>query len=42
MHRSVMYICDHMLPKELIAASSKPLVLALLARGESYGYEIIQ
>jgi len=31
-----------MLPKELIAASSKPLVLSLLARGESYGYEIIQ
>jgi PadR family transcriptional regulator, regulatory protein PadR len=31
-----------MIPKELMAASSKPLVLSLLARGESYGYEIVQ
>jgi DNA-binding PadR family transcriptional regulator len=31
-----------MLPKELIAASTKPLVLAILARRESYGYELIQ
>ncbi|MFO1499288.1 MAG: helix-turn-helix transcriptional regulator [Verrucomicrobiota bacterium] len=31
-----------MLSKELIAASTKPLVLAILARGESYGYELIQ
>ncbi|MBL8803522.1 MAG: helix-turn-helix transcriptional regulator [Planctomycetes bacterium] len=28
--------------KELVAASSKPLVLAILARGESYGYAILQ
>ena len=28
--------------KELVAASSRPLVLSLLAQGESYGYEIIQ
>lgn len=28
--------------KELVAASSKPLVLAILARGENYGYAIIQ
>ena len=28
--------------RELVAASSKPLVLAILARGDSYGYEIIQ
>lgn len=28
--------------KELVAASSIPLVLAILARGESYGYEIIK
>ena len=28
--------------KELVAASSKPLVLSVLAEGESYGYAIIQ
>ena len=28
--------------KELVAASSVPLVLSILADGESYGYEIIQ
>ena len=28
--------------KDLVAASSTPIVLAILARGESYGYEIIQ
>ena len=31
-----------MISKELIAASTKPLVLAVLSRGESYGYAIIQ
>jgi DNA-binding PadR family transcriptional regulator len=31
-----------MLSKDLIAASSKPLVLSILAEGESYGYEILQ
>ena len=31
-----------MLAKDLVAASSKPLVLSILAAGESYGYEIIQ
>lgn len=31
-----------MLPKELIAASTRPLVLSLLRSGESYGYELIQ
>jgi PadR family transcriptional regulator PadR len=31
-----------MIPKELIAASSEPLILSLLAEGESYGYAIIQ
>ena len=31
-----------MLNKDLVAASSKPLVLSVLAEGESYGYEIIQ
>lgn len=28
--------------KDLVAASSEPLVLSLLSHGESYGYEIIQ
>jgi PadR family transcriptional regulator, regulatory protein PadR len=28
--------------KELVAASAQPLILALLLRGESYGYAIIQ
>ena len=31
-----------MLTKDLVAASSKPMVLSILADGESYGYEIIQ
>jgi DNA-binding PadR family transcriptional regulator len=31
-----------MVSKELVAASSKPLILSILARGESYGYAIIQ
>jgi len=31
-----------MLSKDLVAASSRPLILSILARGESYGYEIIQ
>lgn len=31
-----------MLPRELMAASAVPLVLSLLARGESYGYAMIQ
>jgi PadR family transcriptional regulator PadR len=31
-----------MLPKELVAASTRPLILSLLAKGESYGYELIQ
>lgn len=30
------------LSKELVAASSRPLVLSILAGGESYGYEILQ
>jgi DNA-binding PadR family transcriptional regulator len=28
--------------KELMAASSRPMVLSILAGGESYGYEILQ
>jgi DNA-binding PadR family transcriptional regulator len=31
-----------MLKKELVAASTEPLILSLLSRGESYGYELIQ
>src|SRR5215475_10272672 len=31
-----------MLAKELIAASTEPLILTLLSRGESYGYALIQ
>jgi PadR family transcriptional regulator PadR len=31
-----------MLAKDLVAASSKPLVLSIIAEGETYGYEIIQ
>ena len=31
-----------MLSKELVSASSKPLVLSILLEGESYGYAIIQ
>ncbi|MGK0189704.1 MAG: PadR family transcriptional regulator PadR [Verrucomicrobiales bacterium] len=38
MHKPIM----NKPPRELVAASSRPLVLALLAQGDSYGYEIIQ
>ena len=31
-----------MLPKDLVAASARPLILSILSKGESYGYEIIQ
>lgn len=31
-----------MIPKDLVAASATPLILSILARGESYGYAIIQ
>jgi PadR family transcriptional regulator PadR len=31
-----------MLAKDLVAASSRPLVLSIIAEGETYGYEIIQ
>src|SRR5437667_6132902 len=33
---------DIMLAKELVAASTEPLILALLSKGESYGYALIQ
>jgi DNA-binding PadR family transcriptional regulator len=29
-------------PKELAAASTRPLVLAILARGQNYGYAILK
>ncbi|MBT3267469.1 helix-turn-helix transcriptional regulator [Candidatus Poribacteria bacterium] len=31
-----------MVTKDLVAASSRPLILGILAQGESYGYEIIK
>jgi PadR family transcriptional regulator PadR len=31
-----------MINKELVAASTEPLILSLLASGESYGYALIQ
>ena len=31
-----------MLSKELVAASTEPLVLAILSEGENYGYALIQ
>ena len=31
-----------MLSKDMVAASAKPLLLSILAGGESYGYEIMQ
>jgi DNA-binding PadR family transcriptional regulator len=31
-----------MISKELVAASTEPLILSLLSRGESYGYALIQ
>lgn len=31
-----------MLPKVLIAASVKPIMLSILSHGESYGYQILQ
>jgi DNA-binding PadR family transcriptional regulator len=31
-----------MIEKELVAASTEPLILSLLTNGENYGYELIQ
>lgn len=39
---AVLGLVTSMLSKELVAASTKPLVLGVLAEGESYGYELIQ
>ena len=35
-------IVSCMITKELVAASTEPLILSLLSKGESYGYAIIQ
>ena len=32
----------YMITKGLMAASTRPLILSILSRGKSYGYEIIQ
>jgi len=34
--------CAAMINKELVAASTEPLILSLLAGGESYGYALTQ
>jgi PadR family transcriptional regulator PadR len=31
-----------MLTKELVAASTEPMILSILSKGESYGYALIQ
>src|SRR5580698_727459 len=40
-HSRAMYSAN-MITKELVAASTEPLILSLLSKGESYGYAIIQ
>ena len=40
-HSMAMYSAA-MIEKELVAASTEPLILSLLAKGESCGYELIQ
>jgi PadR family transcriptional regulator, regulatory protein PadR len=40
-HSAAMYIVG-VIEKELVAASTEPLILSLLSKGESYGYELIQ
>ena len=43
MHRTTMYKAStYELSKDLVAASATPLVLAILAEGESYGYAILK
>ena len=36
------YIVTRPVSKELVAASSRPMVLSILAGGENYGYEILK
>ncbi len=38
-YRASMY-CASMIAKDLVAASSRPLILSIIAEGESYGYEL--
>ena len=40
-HSATMYTVG-VIEKELVAASTEPLILSLLSKGESYGYELIQ
>src|ERR1043165_3985544 len=40
-HSNTMH-SNAMLAKELVAASTEPLILSLLSKGESYGYALIQ
>ena len=40
--KSIRHVEIKMIPKELAAASSRPIVLSILTRGEDYGYSIIQ
>ena len=40
-HSHAMYYAA-MLTKELVAASTEPLILSILSGGESYGYALIQ
>src|SRR5215471_10223657 len=40
-HSTSMY-SGAMIAKELVAASTEPLILSLLSKGESYGYALIQ
>jgi PadR family transcriptional regulator len=41
LHSYTMY-SDAMLTKELVAASTEPLILSILSKDESYGYALIQ
>jgi PadR family transcriptional regulator, regulatory protein PadR len=41
MHSGAMYH-GVMLDKELVAASTEPLILSLLSAGDSYGYALMQ
>src|SRR5437764_2257917 len=40
-HSNTMH-SNAMLAKELVAASTEPLILSLLSKGESYGYSLLQ
>ena len=42
MHCIAMHITAMKLQKEMVAASSVPVVLSILTEGDSYGYAIIQ